>query len=93
VPKVVLQGHIVVPDKELTTIEKGLTKHIELTLQEPGCLVFQVTPDPIKKNQFNVYEEFTDLRAFNAHQERVKQSHWGQITKNVQRHYQITEHT
>lgn len=87
--KITLQGHIKVPEKDLLAIKAELPKHIELTLQEIGCLSFQVSQAPKDKNTFFVYEEFINRAAFEAHQERVKRSHWGKIAVNVERHYQI----
>ena len=88
--KVTLQGYIVVHDDDLSAVLAELPHHIELTLQEEGCLVFRVNQDPDSKNRFNVYEEFTNRVEFEAHQERVKNSRWGQIAINIERHYQIS---
>jgi quinol monooxygenase YgiN len=68
-----------------------LINHIELTRQESGCLVFKVSQDTENLNRFNVYEEFTDRNSFANHQDRVRQSTWGAITENVERHYEITD--
>lgn len=89
--KVILKGFIVVHDKDLEAVETELPNHIENTLQEPGCLIFEVNQEQSNKNRFNVYEEFQDKVAFEAHQTRVKNSRWGQITINVERHYEIIE--
>lgn len=88
--KIILQGHIVVPDTELTLIKNELITHRKLTEQEVGCLIFEVTQDSTNVNTFNVYEEFVDQQAFDSHQTRVKKSNWGRVTTNVQRHYQIS---
>ena len=89
--KVILKGHIVVPDIDLAAVKSALPLHIELTRQEAGCLVFQVTQDETHKNIFKVYEEFMDRSAFEAHQYRVRVSRWGKVTKNVERVYQIID--
>ena len=89
--KIILQGHIIVPDIALSSVEAELPTHIELTLQEEGCLVFQVTQDLENNNVFNVYEEFIDRDAFEAHKKRVKESRWGKVTVNVERYYQVSE--
>ena len=88
--KVVLKGHIIVQDSDLVAVKKELITHKELTCQEDGCLVFEVTQDEENLNKFNVYEEFIDQDSFAAHQTRVRESNWGTITINVERHYQIT---
>jgi len=91
VSKIILDGHIVVSDADLASVKAELSRHIELTQKEKGCLVFRVSQDSESKNIFNVYEEFVNRDAFEKHQQRVKNSQWGKITKNVERHYQISE--
>lgn len=88
--KVILQGHIIVPDDDLEVVQEELKIHRELTLKEPGCLAFEVFQDTKNQNKFNVYEEFTDQRAFDSHQKRTKNSKWEKVTRNVQRQYQIS---
>jgi len=90
-PKVILTGHIIVPDSDLPAVKKELITHKRLTSQEEGCLVFEVSQDEENLNKFNVYEEFIDRDSFSAHQKRVHESNWGAITVNVERHYQITD--
>lgn len=85
-----MQGYIVVPSEELESIKQELEIHTQLTKQEPGCIVFEVTPDSNMPLRFNVYEEFIDKASFQAHQTRVANSSWGKVTKNVARHYQVT---
>ena len=88
--KVILQGFIVVPDSDLEVVKSELIIHKRLTLKESGFLTFTVTPDEVNPNKFSVYEEFIDQTAFDNHQARVKSSKWGEVTKNVERHYQIS---
>ena len=89
--KVILKGHIIVPDADIAAVKMELINHIALTRQESGCLVFKVSQDTKNQNRFNVYEEFTDRNSFASHQDRVHQSAWGAITVNVERHYEITD--
>jgi quinol monooxygenase YgiN len=89
--RVILEGYITVPDNELRSIKEALALHIELTLEEEGCLVFRVTQDQTDRHKFNVYEEFRDRNAFDTHQVRVRESTWGQVSKNVDRHYHVRE--
>ena len=89
--KVNLKGHIIVPDSDITAVKMELINHIELTRQESGCIVFKVSQDAENPNRFNVYEEFTDRNSFAKHQVRVRESKWGVITVNVERHYEITD--
>ena len=85
--KIILEGYIKVPLDELETIKTHLDEHIQNTLNEDGCLEFIAKQDEVDECLINVYEKFKDSDAFNKHQERVKNSHWGSITKNVKRVY------
>lgn len=87
--KVTLTGYIIVPKNELERVISALVLHKKLTLEEMGCLTFSVTQDCNNQQKFNVFEEFIDKQAFEKHQERVKQSDWGNVTVNVSRHYQV----
>ena len=88
--KVILSGYILVPEGELKPVLDALPRHIELTQAESGNLVFEVTQDDTNPCRFNVYEEFVDQEAFEAHQERARNSAWGQVTQNVERYYKIS---
>lgn len=88
--KVTLKGTIHVPDCDLTAVISALDQHIHLTRQEDGCIVFNVTQDKVNINCFHVYEEFSSQDAFKLHQQRARNSEWGTITENVERHYQIS---
>jgi quinol monooxygenase YgiN len=90
ITKITLQGHIIVSDADLAIVQNELVAHKKLTQEESGCIIFNVTQDLDNINKFNVYEEFIDQQAFDSHQLRVKNSKWGKVTVNVQRHYQIT---
>jgi len=89
--KVILKGYIKVPDSDLSSVISALETHKMLTLQESGCLVFEVVQSKDNPLIFNVYEEFIDKASFEAHQKRVKSSFWGEVTVNVERHYQLIE--
>ena len=91
VSKITLKGHIVVPEMDMANVLEELPRHIELTRAESGCLVFEVTQDIGIFGVFRVYEEFVDRESFESHQSRVRESRWGAVTKNVERHYEITE--
>ena len=86
--RVILKGFILVADEDLPVVREELRNHIQLTLQEEGCLVFEVSEDEENINRFNVYEEFSDSRSFELHQERVRNSNWAKVSKNVERNYQ-----
>ena len=88
--KVILKGFIIVPFIDLSLVKFELKRHIQFTRAETGCLIFKVNQDPLNPCRFDVYEEFVDEAAFQAHQARVKSSRWGKITVNVERHYTVT---
>ena len=88
--KITLQGYIIVPDVDLKIVTAELITHTKLSKAEVGCLHFRVTLDENNPNKFNVYEEFVDQMSFDKHQSRVKNSHWGKVTKRVERHYTIS---
>lgn len=87
--KVILKGYILVPNVDLDIIKVELVKHKQLSIEELGCLLFKVNQDENNPSRFNVYEEFVDQVSFDHHQARVKDSNWGRVTKNVERHYKI----
>lgn len=89
--KIVLSGHILVSETELDQIRAALVPHQVATRDEVGCLVFRVQEDPHIRGKFNVYEEFVDQHAFEYHQQRVQDSDWGKISRNVQRFYAVKE--
>ncbi|ASA56807.1 putative quinol monooxygenase [Vibrio gazogenes] len=89
--KIILKGFILVPESALEIVKIELVNHQRLTLEEPGCMTFSVTANLENPLRFDVYEEFTDKAAFEYHQKRVKASHWGKVTANVERHYEIIE--
>jgi quinol monooxygenase YgiN len=88
--RVILKGFIIVPPNDLAVVKDELDNHIQLTRAETGCLIFEVTQDALNPCRFDVYEEFVDEAAFQAHQARVKSSRWGEITGNVERCYTVT---
>ncbi|MEV3831980.1 putative quinol monooxygenase [Aeromonas allosaccharophila] len=88
--RVILKGFIIVSSNDLAAVKDELDNHIQLTRAETGCLIFKVTQDPLNPCLFDVYEEFVEQAAFQAHQARVKSSRWGEITVNVERNYTVT---
>ncbi|KXF83240.1 putative quinol monooxygenase [Enterovibrio coralii] len=87
--KIILQGYILVPVSDLDIVKAELENHKRLTLEESGCITFRVTENPENPCRFDVYEEFVDKAAFEAHQARVKASYWGEVSKNVERFYEV----
>lgn len=88
---ILLTGHIDVPADRLPAVAAALPDHIRLTRAEPGCLSFDVTPDRRIDGRFNVRETFASRPAFDAHQDRMRESDWGRITAGLPRTYEIRE--
>ncbi|HAB09528.1 MAG TPA: antibiotic biosynthesis monooxygenase [Alcanivorax sp.] len=86
-----LTGRIIVPDGDFDGVVDALSTHIDLSRQEKGCLKFEVTQSAEHNNTFIVYEIFADKAAFQRHQERVRDSVWGRISANAERHYEMGE--
>lgn len=89
--KVVLKGYVLASDEDISAVLQELPNHIDNTRQEEGCLVFEVTQDQENPYRLNVHEEFVDNDAFAIHQERVKNSYWGKVSANLERHYHVNE--
>jgi len=68
--KFIISGYVDVPLAELEDFREALALHIELTRQEPGCIVFEVDEDLSHPGRFTVYEAFVDQAAFDLHQEK-----------------------
>ena len=85
-----LEGYILIPEYQLEAVQAALIEHKALTREEPGCLVFSVSQDQTEPNKYHVYEEFQDEASFQFHQNRVQNSEWGAVSKNVQRFYQVS---
>ncbi len=89
--KVIIKGYVLIPEQDLQQVIEALPQHKELSLQETGCLVFDVEQDKNQPNRINVYEEYTDKEAFEFHRNRMKESEWGKVTVNIERHIQIID--
>ena len=88
---ITLRGFILVPETDLAAVQGELANHITLTRAEPGCISFSVTQDPDNPLRYNVEEEFESRSAFETHQDRVSNSYWGEVTRDVERHYTIQQ--
>lgn len=88
--KVVVKGTLIVDKSELEKIRSALDVHVQLTLAEKGCLIFEVSEDPDRPGRFSVYEEFVDQAAFEQHQARAKKSEWMTVSQNVDRSFEVS---
>ncbi|MDF1690542.1 MAG: putative quinol monooxygenase [Cycloclasticus sp.] len=85
--KVILEGYVIASDSDISAVKRELANHIQLTRQEEGCLVFEVTQDRKNINRFNVYEEFVSQEAFMVHQLRLRNTEWGKVSSRLEKHY------
>ncbi len=88
-----LTGYLDVPDARLPAVLNALDAHIRLSRAEPGCISFDVRPDPQCPTRLLVAEAFTDQASFDAHQARTAASPWARISAGIARTYQITTDT
>jgi len=77
--------------EEADRVSELLADHIRLTRAEPGCLSFEVFRSHSDPVRFAVREIFRDRAAFEAHQNRAKDTIWARATQAIPREYQITE--
>jgi len=85
--KIVLRGRLVVPAEEMDAVLQALPEHIALSRNEPGCLKFEVSRCEQQSNTLEVYEEFVNKAAFEAHQQRTQASAWARVSVNAKREY------
>lgn len=88
---VVLRGHLQVPPEDVAAVRAALPEHTERSRAEPGCLRFEVTPDPTDPCRFEVFECFVDRAALDAHQARLRASVWGRVSRNAIRRYTVRD--
>lgn len=86
-PRIRLTGHIDVAPERRAAVATALPEHIRLTKGEPGCLSFEVTPDPAVEGRWRVAELFVDRAAFDAHQARTAASDWAAVSAGLKRSY------
>lgn len=85
-----LRGQLVCHTQDQAdTVRDHLPLHLALTRAEPGCRSFSVTTtsNPLV---WQVEESFEHAAAFEAHQERVASSEWGQATSGIERRYAVS---
>lgn len=87
--RVYLNGHIDVPVAHWDAVVLALPTHISLTREEPGCISFKVTQSNSVECRFLVAEIFEDQAAFEAHQERTKESEWAIVSADCPRDFKI----
>ena len=82
-----LTGRITSPAAEQAEMVPLFEEHARLSRGEPGCLRFEVTPDPRNPEVFAVSEFFIDETAFEAHGARTRASEWGRQSAHLVRKF------
>lgn len=82
-----LTGRITIPAAEHAEMVPLFEEHARLSRGEPGCLRFEVTPDPRNPELFRVSELFVDEAAFEAHGARTRASDWGRRSAHLVRKF------
>lgn len=92
--KLTLAGRLICANMaEADIVRAHLPEHIRLTRAEPGCELFEVTPEGPEQTAtvWTLHERFASRADFDAHQARTKASHWGQVSAGIARDYRIDE--
>lgn len=89
--KVIVEGHIRVPLEKLNELRPAIAKHVELSRAEEGNIVFQLEENTEDPGRFDLYEEFVDTAAFEAHKQRTAQSDWAEQGKVVKKNFEVKE--
>ena len=89
---VTVTGRLICPSPEARdALVPAVDEHVRLTRAEPGCLSFDIRPDPDDASAFLVDEAFSDRPAFDAHQARMQATGWPALTADVTRDLTVTE--
>ena len=88
---VVLKGTFEIPLDDLAAVQAEVATHIALTQGEPGCVSFELRLVEGAENIYQVFEQFDSRASFEAHQQRVKNSKWGQVTHRCVRNYSVQD--
>ncbi len=88
---VALTGIMTCAPGEVATVLQALPQHVRLTRAEAGCLAFEVTQSPDDPCRFIVSERFTDRAAFEAHQQRTRDSAWWRVTCHMDRDFRVSD--
>lgn len=77
-------------ESERATVLAHRAAHVAATRAEDGCISFNIddTDDPMV---FDVMESFRDRAAFDAHQERTRNSAWFVATKGILRDFRVED--
>ena len=81
----VIRGTITCSPEELDMFLAAVTKHIDLTRAEAGCIEFDIVQREPGSWTFDVHERFTDRAAFDAHTKRTRESAWWNLTRHIPR--------
>jgi quinol monooxygenase YgiN len=85
--KVLLTGTMRCEPHEIDAVVSLVDTHIRLSLNEPGCLTFELWQDELDPRSFHVSEVFVSENAFAKHQDRTQSSDWWRVTHHMPRDF------
>ncbi len=88
---IILKGAVEIPMAAMAEALPALEEHVAATLEEPGNLAFEVTPNERSLRIMHFYEVFKDEAAYEAHQKLTKTRSWGKISQNFKRDFHREE--
>ena len=71
-----------VNSEHLDAFMESMVEHARLSLEEPGCLRYDVVQDSEHSNRIYVYEVFVDEAAFDTHRQAPHNQEWRETTKD-----------
>ncbi len=87
----IVTGYLDAPEERAEEIAKAFEEHARLSLLEPGCELFEVTPDSDVPGRFHVNERYTDAAALDAHKTRMAASDWARVSVGLPRNIDARE--
>ena len=73
---IILAGTVRLPPERLADLRPHLRAQVEATRQEPGCLDYALTEDPLDPGLIRVYEHFVDEDALAFHRASPHMAAW-----------------
>ncbi|MBC6411704.1 MAG: antibiotic biosynthesis monooxygenase, partial [Hyphomonadaceae bacterium] len=84
---VILAGHVTAPETDVSAILAEMQNHIDLTHAESGCIRFDLWQDQNIPARLNIIGIFENPKAAEFHRNRMKDTKWKTVTKNIMRDY------
>ncbi len=89
---IVVEGRLICASAaQAARVAAHLPEHARLSRAEPGCLRFDIAPDPADPLIWTLDEAFVDAAAFAAHRARSAASNWARASDGVARELRVSE--